>query len=241
MNTATIAYGGGTAADVSNRQMIIGVSITGTVMVLLCAGITIVSMALIVRAQKRKRVGIETTEGRREPGSKICPGRDIFSFRGTGQTSSASRSHILNGRSNGIHKAVLLTESHSANQTDEEHSYAYINSEVVISTGATPLKPFKVSTKPPTLPPARIAVGKNPCYSLTPATSTEELDLKEAQMAAGDDKRVENVYDLPVFPCQPRQAREYEVPIKTLPTSSTPQVAKPQQHIYELTDINEYV
>ena len=247
-NTETTSYGNG-AADVSNRQMIIGVSISATALVLLCVTITILSLVLIVRVQRRKRVGIETTHrGPQERDDKICRGRDIFSFRNPQYTSAGSAArHILNGRSNGIHKAVLLTESHSANQMDsKEHSYAYINSEV-INSGASPKPWHRVSTKPPTLPPARITVGKNPCYSLTSATSTEELDLKletPTAVAQGDDKRVENVYDLPVFPSQPRQAREYEVPIKTL-SAATPaaEVAKPQQlqHIYELTDINEYV
>ena len=126
----------------------------------------------------------------------------------------------------------LLTESHSAN-TDEEHSYAYINSDIVHPNP----KPFVCRNKPPSLPPARIAVSENPCYSSTPATSTEDLNLKSE---AGDEKRVENVYDLPVFATRPRQAREYEVPIKSLP-KLTPEVVREKQHIYDVTDINEYV
>ena len=213
------------------KQLIIGVSICGTILMLLCICI-IATVAIFIRARKRKRVGCETTDGQSSE-NKICPKLTWFSFRNHQPGSAGDLLNVGSSATCGIHMTSLLTESLSAN-TEQEHSYAYISSDI-IHPNPKPL----CRNRPPTLPPARIAVRHNPCYSSTPATSTEDLDQK-SESAVADEKRVENVYDLPVFTIRPRQAREYEVPVKSLP-KSTPKVVREKQHIYELTDKNEYV
>ena len=233
MNRLTTSHHGGTSAWIQHKEVIIGVTICGVVMISLCFGIIVVTVMLFIRAQKRKRVGSVSAGGMEDSDGKICP---RFTFKGC-QAGPTRKNGVTNGV-HGIHMTVLLTDSNSAN-TSEDHSYAYINSDRVnLSDNTVKSKPRPiVRSRPPTLPPARIAVRQNPCYSTTPATSTEDLDIK----SEAADGRVENIYDLPVFVPQPRQAREYEVPIKS-PQKSTPQpVVKEQPHVYELTDNNQYV
>ena len=236
MNTLTTSYHGGTSSWIQHKETIIGVSICGVVLVSLCLGI-IVTVILFIRAQRRKRIGSVTSDGLNEVG-RVCPRVSMLTFRNGGEARQ-TRDLLSEAGTNGVcrnHKAVLLTDdsAHFVN-TDQDHSYAYINSDLVNPSADIDSKPI-VRSRPPTLPPARIAVRQNPCYSSTPASSTEDLAVK---LEAVDGPRVENVYDLPVFATRPRQAREYEVPIKSLPNSKS-QVDKAKQHIYELTD-NQYV
>ena len=204
-----------------HKELIIGVTICGVALILFSSGIIAV-ITLYVRASKRKRIaGIEVTDGTQ------TPRRSFFPFRKRPAGSTAR--DLLNGgrgssEARGIHMTVLLTESHSAN-TETDHSYAYINSDLISSNP----RPLVRSSRPPALPPDRISVKQNPCYSATPAASTE--DLKSAS-----EQRVENIYDLPMFFSQPRQAREYEVPIRS--PSSKSKTAGKVQHIYELTSDN---
>lgn len=225
-NETTVYQSGSTldsTAWTQHKELVIGVTICGVALILFSIGI-ITTIILYVRARKRKRIaGIETTDGTQ------VPGRSFFPFRKR-PAGSIARDLMNGGRGSGetrgIHMTVLLTESHSAN-TDTDHSYAYINSELVSSTP----RPLVRSNRPPALPPDRISVRQNPCYSATPAVSTEDLKSEE-----GVSDRVENIYDLPVFFPKSCQAREYEVPIRS-PSSKSKTIGKPQ-HIYELTSDN---
>ena len=223
----TTIYQSGSALDsttwTQHKELIIGVTICGVALILFSIGI-IVTIMLYVRASKRKRIaGIETTDGAQ------TPRRSFFPFRKRPGGSMAR--DLLNGErgsseARGIHMTVLLTESHSAN-TETDHSYAYINSELISSNP----RPLVRSSRPPALPPDRISVRQNPCYSSTPAVSTEDLKAEE-----GVSDRIENIYDLPMFFPQSRQACEYEVPIRS--PSSKSKTAGKAQHIYELTSDN---
>ena len=233
----TIYHDGGSLLDsawTQHKELIIGVTICGVALILLSSGIIVIVM-LYIRARKRKRIGIETTDGDGlgdNPNQyRTCPRRSFFPFRKRPLSGSVARD-VLSGRGStdvrGIHMTVLLTESLSAN-TESDHSYAYINSDLISSNRP---KPTLVRSKPPALPPARIAVRQNPCYSATPAASTEDLKSEEGV----NEQRVENVYDLPMCFSQPRQACEYEVPIRS--PSSKPKTVGKDQHVYELTNNN---
>ena len=225
----TTVYHSGSALDstswTQHKELIIGVTICGVALILFSIGI-IATITLYIRASKRKRIaGIEATDG------SETPRRSFFPFRK--RLGGSMARDLLNGSTRGsgdergIHMTVLLTESHSAN-TETDHSYAYINSELISSNP----RPLVRSSRPPALPPDRISVRQNPCYSATPAVSMEDLRKSASEL------RAENIYDLPVFFTrqQPRQAREYEVPIRSPSSKSKPAIAGNAQHIYELTN-----
>jgi hypothetical protein len=226
----TTVYPSGSTLDsttwTQHKELIIGVTICGVALILFSIGI-IAIFTLYIRASKRKRIaGIEVTDGTQ------TPRRSFFPFRKR-QAGSMARDPLNGARGSGdrdIHMTVLLTDSHSAN-TETDHSYAYINSELI---GSNPRPLVRSSRPPPALPPDRISVRQNPCYSATPAASTEDL-----RKSAGSEQRVENIYDLPMVFTQPRQACEYEVPIRS--PSSKSKTAGKAQHIYELTSDNNNV
>lgn len=228
----TTLYRSGSTLDsttwTQHKELIIGVTICGVALILFSIGI-IATITLYIRASKRKRIAsIEATDGTQTPRRSFFP----FPFRKRPAGSLAR--DLLNGTRGsgdvrGIHRTVLLTQSHSAN-TETDHSYAYINSDLISSNP----RPLMRSSRPPALPPERISVRQNPCYSATPAASTEDLTK------SASEQRVENVYDLPVFFTQTtRQAREYEVPIRS--PSSKSKTAGKAQHFYELTSDNNKV
>lgn len=231
LNETTVYHSGPTPLDsttwTQHKELIIGVTICSVALILFSIGI-IATITLYIRASRRKRIaGIEATDGTQ------TPRRSFFPFRKRPPSGSMSRDLLNGARSSGdvrgIHMTVLLTEAHSAN-AETDHSYAYINSELISSN---PSRPLVRNSKPPALPPDRISVRQNPCYSATPAASTEDL------RKSASEQRVENIYDLPMVFTQPRQAREYEVPIRS-PSSKSKTIGKPQ-HIYEVASDNNNV
>ena len=233
-NTPTTTYHGGTINESAwnqHRELILGVAICGTVLIFSCIGL-VVMVVLYIRARKRERIGSERTDGSEEANNcstnfKIIPRRRIFR-----KSQAGSASDLLSGGSSGvhgIHMAVVQTGTYSAS-LEKEHSYAYISSDLINPDPRPPVK-----CKPPTLPPDRITVRQNPCYSVTPAASTEDLTSETV-----NQQRTENVYDLPVLVPLPRQVCEYEVPVASSPTS-TPGQVRAKERVNELTGNNEYV